>query len=207
MTPYPSYNPNNASAPLSDLVATAVAAATSHTGTILGAVGVGLVAIGGAVYAINYLRKGGSVSGLIEKVKSEQATIQKVVKELPISDSLKQNLQNPSALVNNAISTLPLSSDQKSKLQSLVPTNLEELQNDLEHPDQLKQQVISMATSEAVSVLPTELQSVAAPIVTQAVADVASGTPISQVVSNVESTMVQISHAQLAALLANQTKN
>ena len=152
MTAYPSYNPNNSS----DLLGSVLSIAPSGTATILGAVAVGVVGVGGLAYAANYLRKGGTVSGLIAKAKSEQGAFNNLVQELPIDSKLKQELQNPEAVlqsklqstVQKEVDKLPISSAQKAQIQSLVPTNIEQLQQDIQNPEQLKQQAVSIAMNQ-----------------------------------------------------------
>jgi hypothetical protein len=59
MTAYPSYNPNNSSG--LDMLSGLIGQAPSSVATILGAVAVGIAGVGALGFAVNYLRKGGSI--------------------------------------------------------------------------------------------------------------------------------------------------
>lgn len=114
-----------------------VAAATdstvpmSPTATILGAVAVGAIAIAGLAYAIHYFRNGGTVSGLVDKIKENKETLTKVANILPISDADKAKMQavinDPGSVTqvveqykDRAIASLPISESQKTQLTSVV---------------------------------------------------------------------------------------
>jgi len=155
MTAYPSYDPTNGTSLLSNILSVA----PSGTATILGAVAVGVVGLGAVAFAVNYLRKGGSISGLIGIAKANQGKLQGLVKDLPISDEMKEKLANPeSALPPEAqkalaiataaaanpqtlVDHLPVSESIKSQINTFVPTTTEGLINAIQNPDELKAQI------------------------------------------------------------------
>lgn len=147
VTGWPTPSPVNVSATSSPLfmvtayptntTGAVVAAATdstapmSPTATILGAVAVGAIAIAGLAYAIHYFRSGGTVSGLVNKIKENKETLTKVANILPISDADKAKMQavinDPGSVTqvveqytDRAIASLPISESQKTQLTSVV---------------------------------------------------------------------------------------
>jgi hypothetical protein len=155
MTAYPSYDPTNGTS----LLANILSVAPSGTATILGAVAVGVVGLGAVAFAINYLRKGGSISGLIGIAKANQGKLQGLVKDLPISDEMKEKLANPekalppdaqkalaiataaAANPQTLVDHLPVSESIKSQINTFVPTTTEGLINAVQHPEELKAQI------------------------------------------------------------------
>jgi hypothetical protein len=155
MTAYPSYDPTNGTS----LLANILSVAPSGTATILGAVAVGVVGLGAAAFAINYLRKGGSISGLIGIAKANKGKFQGLVKDLPISDEMKEKLANPekalppeaqqaiaiataaAANPQTLVDHLPVSESIKSQINTFVPTTTEGLINAVQHPEELKAQI------------------------------------------------------------------
>ena len=114
----------------------------SQTATILGAVAVGVLGVALVVGAVIYFKKGGSVSGLVQKVKENKGLITKAASMLPLTEEQKAKVEaavnDPTALlpkeaqqvievVQNAkeyeakaISSLPISEAQKAQLTSVV---------------------------------------------------------------------------------------
>ena len=155
MTAYPSYDPTNGTS----LLANILSVAPSGTATILGAVAVGVVGLGAAAFAINYLRKGGSISGLIGLAKANKGKFQSLVKDLPISSEMKDKLTNPekalppdaqkalsiataaAANPQTLVDHLPVSESIKSQINTFVPTTTEGLINVVQHPEELKAQI------------------------------------------------------------------
>jgi len=218
MTPYPSYDPTNGTG--TGLLASIISVAPSGTATILGAVAVGIVGLGALAFAVNHFRKGGSISGLIGLAKANKGAFDKLVKDLPMDAKMKAALQDPKSLLNpeqramvekaeNAVkdpsqilNQLPVSDALKAQLQSYVPTSTEQMINAIQHPEELKEKVIAAAKDTAIAVakentpisLPPEVLAALLPSL------VAKAVPS----TGIESSTVQISTAELAALLANQ---
>jgi hypothetical protein len=141
MTAYPSYNPNNSSG--LDMLSGLIGQAPSSVATILGAVAVGIAGVGALGFAVNYLRKGGSVGGLLDIAKSKRGDLQKFMKEVPLPDSVRQKVdqanekaealthdpraqlalqavQNPNAALQQAVSSVGL----PPNLTQVLPPNL-----------------------------------------------------------------------------------
>jgi len=79
----------------------------SSTATILGAVAVGVIAIGGIAYAIQHFRKGGTVGGLVDKIKENKDKITSAVESVvPMTEEQKAKLH---AAVNDPTSLMPSS--------------------------------------------------------------------------------------------------
>ena len=127
--------PTNTTGAVVAAAATDSTAPMSPTATILGAVAVGAIAIAGLAYAIHYFRNGGTVSGLVNKIKENKETLTKVAGSvaniLPISDADKAKMQavinDPSSVTqvveqykDRAIASLPISESQKTQLTSVV---------------------------------------------------------------------------------------
>ena len=127
--------PTNTTGAVVAAAADSSSAPMSPTATILGAVAVGAIAIAGLAYAIHYFRNGGTVSGLVNKIKENKETLTKVAGSvaniLPISDADKAKMQavinDPSSVTqvveqykDRAIASLPISESQKTQLTSVV---------------------------------------------------------------------------------------
>jgi len=114
----------------------------SPTATILGGVAVGVLGIALVAGAVMYFKKGGSVSGLVQKVKENKGLITKAASMLPLTDEQKAKVEaavnDPTALLPkeaqqaievvqhakeyeaNVISSLPISEAQKAQLTTAV---------------------------------------------------------------------------------------
>ena len=219
MTPYPSYDPTNGTG--TGLLASIISVAPSGTATILGSVAVGIVGLGALAFAVNHFRKGGSISGLIGLAKANKGTFDKLVKDLPMDAKMKAALQDPKSLLNaeqralaekaekvvqdpsQIVNQLPVSDALKAQLHSYVPTSTEQMINAIQHPEELKEKAIAAAKDTAIAVakentpisLPPEVLAALLPSL------VAKAAPSP---TSIESSTVQISTAELAALLANQ---
>jgi hypothetical protein len=119
ITAWPTPSPVNVSAPSTPLyyytaypsvgsnvtgpVASAAAESSSSTATILGSVALGVVALGAIGGAVAYFRGGGTLGGLIGKVKEHKGDLAKFANALPISAEQKAKLtgaiEDPSSLV------------------------------------------------------------------------------------------------------------
>jgi uncharacterized membrane protein len=135
ITAWPTVSPVNVSA----IAAAAAASASSPTATILGAVAVGVLGIALIAGAVIYLRNGGTVAGLAEKVKANKGLITKAASMLPLTDEQKAKVEaavnDPTSLLpeqaqqaiemvkdcdQKAIAALPISDAQKAQLTSAV---------------------------------------------------------------------------------------
>jgi hypothetical protein len=139
MTAYPT-NASGGGAGGPSLLENLGVAPGSSTATILGGVAVGAIAIAGVAYAIHYFRNGGTVKGLVEKVKANKDKIAGAIETVvPMTEEQKAKLHSvvndPTSLlpasaqqvVKNAeqyktqvINSLPISEAQKSQLTSVV---------------------------------------------------------------------------------------
>jgi len=101
-TAYPSVGSNATGSGLLGL-ASSLSGSGSSTAVILGSVALGLVGLGAVAGAVVYFRKGGSVGGFLNKVKSNQGAITQFANALPISDAEKAKLTgaiaDPSSLL------------------------------------------------------------------------------------------------------------
>jgi hypothetical protein len=141
MTAYPSYNPNNNSG--LDMLAGLIGQAPSSVATILGGVAVGIAGLGALGFAINYLRKGGSIKGLFDIAKSNAGAAKNFLDKAPLPDSLRekvkqaeaaaadpraqaalQAVQDPHAAVQQAISSAGLPSSLTTTLTQVLPPSL-----------------------------------------------------------------------------------
>ena len=106
----------------------------SSTATILGGVAVGAIAIAGVAYAVYYFRNGGSVSGLVNKIKENKDKIAEVVeKVVPMTEEQKTKFH---AAVNDPT--------------SLMPTSVQRVVEVAKNAEQYKQKAIaSLPISEA----------------------------------------------------------
>lgn len=104
VTGFPTPSPVNVSAAAAD----SAAPASSSTATILGAVAVGVLGIVLIAGAIIYFRNGGTLGGLVNKIKENKETIEKiagnVTSALPISDEQKKAITGALA---DPLSVLP----------------------------------------------------------------------------------------------------
>jgi hypothetical protein len=116
MTAYPSYNPNNSSG--LGLLEGVLASAPSSVATILGGVAVGIAGIGAVGFAANYLRKGGSLSGLLQMAKSKEGELKAM---LPPSMQAKIEQAKADPRLQTALQI----AEDPSKAAQLLPPNLQ----------------------------------------------------------------------------------
>ena len=131
MTAYPTNSSGAAAGGGTTLLENLGVAPGSSTATILGGVAVGAIAIAGVAYAVYYFRNGGTVSGLVNKIK-----------------------ENKDKIAGAIETVVPMTEEQKSKLHAAVndPTSLmpESVKRVVQNASQYKQQVIaSLPISEA----------------------------------------------------------
>lgn len=221
MTPYPSYDPTNGTG--TGILGSILSVAPAGTATILGSVAVGIAGLGALAFAANYFRKGGSISGLIGMAKANQGAFQNLVKDLPIDAKMKAALQDPKSLLNpeqramaekaeaaiqdpkQVLNQLPVSDAVKAQLQSYVPTSTEQMIHAIQHPEELKEKVISAAKDTAIMVAKDTAPNSLPPSVLAALIPYLLANKAAEGNTVHEPATVQITQEQLAALLANQT--
>lgn len=148
MTAYPSYNPNNASGLLGGLLANA----PSSVATILGGVAVGIAGIGAIGFAVNYLKKGGSLKGLLQIAKSKEAEMTAM-----LPPSMKAKVEQAKA--DPRLQTALQVAEDPNKALALLPPSVQQLAHAL--PPQLTQvlppQLTSVLPPQLSQVLPAQL--------------------------------------------------
>jgi hypothetical protein len=218
MTAYPSYDPTNGTG--TGILGTILSVAPPGTATILGSVAVGVVGLGAIAFAVNHFRKGGSVSELIGMAKANKGAFDKLVKDLPMDPKMKAALQDPKSLLppeqramaekaeaaikdpSQALNQLPVSDALKAQLSSYVPTSTEQMINAIQHPEELKEKALAAAKDTIVSVAKENTASLSPELLAALLPSLlAKAAPTT---SGIESSTVQISAAELAALIANQ---
>jgi hypothetical protein len=100
-TAYPSVGSNATGGLLG--FASSMMSSGSSTATIVGSVALGIVGLGAIAGVIAYLRKGGTIGGLINKVKENKENIAKFANALPISEAdkakLNKAIDDPSSIL------------------------------------------------------------------------------------------------------------
>ena len=141
ITAYPSVSPNGTGGDLAAMVARLVPP-ESPTAKILGGVAVGIAGIAVMAFVVNHFRKGGNVSGLVSKIKSQKGAIAQAANMLPMNEAQKAKLNaaidNPESILppeahqaiavaknanvykQQAINALPISEAQKDSLSNSV---------------------------------------------------------------------------------------
>jgi uncharacterized membrane protein len=106
-TAYPSVGSNATGGLLG--FATSMMSSGSSTATIVGSVALGIVGLGAIAGAVVYLRKGGTIGGLINKVKENKENISKFANALPISEAdkakLNKAIDDPSSILPSEAQT------------------------------------------------------------------------------------------------------
>jgi hypothetical protein len=139
ITAWPTVSPVNVSAGGGSLAEALGITPGSQTATILGAVAVGVLGVALVAGAVVYFKKGGSVSGLVQKVKENKGLITKAANMLPLTEEQKakvdaavndptsllpeqaqQIIQHAKELPAQAIASLPISEEQKTLLTTIV---------------------------------------------------------------------------------------
>jgi hypothetical protein len=100
-TAYPSVGSNATGGLLG--FASSMMSSGSSTATIVGSVALGIVGLGAIIGVVAYLRKGGTIGGLINKVKENKENIAKFANALPISEAdkakLNKAIDDPSSIL------------------------------------------------------------------------------------------------------------
>jgi hypothetical protein len=220
MTAYPSYDPTNGTG--TNLLASVLSVVPSNTATILGSVAVGIAGLGALAFAINHFRKGGSVSGLIGMAKANKGAFDNLIKDLPMDAKMKAALQDPKSLLSpeqramaekaeaaiqdpsQVLNQLPVSDAVKAQLQSYVPTSTEQMIHAIQHPEELKNKVITAVKDTAITVAKENVPMTLSPELLKALIPSLLAQKATDENTVHESATVQITQEQLAALLANQ---
>jgi hypothetical protein len=106
MTAYPT-NASGAAGGGGTLLESLGVAPGSSTATILGGVAVGAIALAGVAYAVYHFRKGGTVGGLVDKIKENKDKITGALESvIPMTEEQKAKLH---AAVNDPTSLMPSS--------------------------------------------------------------------------------------------------
>lgn len=150
----------------------------SSTATILGGVAVGAIAIAGVAYAVYYFRNGGSVSGLVNKIKENKDKIagaietvvpmteeQKAKLHAAVNDpsslmpeSVKRVVQNASQYKEQVISSLPISEAQKAQLTTAVNSIQEKVvKRVIVSPERVSAPVVEIAENTPIHIELTSL--------------------------------------------------
>ena len=175
MTAYPTNSSGAAAGGGGSMLENLGVAPGSSTATILGAVAVGVIAIAGIAYAIQHFRKGGTMSGLVDKIKENKDKITSAVE-----------------------SVVPMTEEQKAKLHAAVndPMSLapESVQRVVKNAEQYKQQVItSLPISDAQKAqLTSAVNSVQEKVVKRAMHSPVASPVASPSLVSVEETPIQL---------------
>jgi len=106
-TAYPSVGSNVTGGLLG--FASSIMSSGSSTATIVGSVALGIVGLGAIAGVVVYLRKGGTIGGLINKVKENKENISKFANALPISEAdkakLNKAIDDPSSILPSEAQT------------------------------------------------------------------------------------------------------
>ena len=168
----------------------------SPTATILGGVAVGAIALAGVAYAVYHFRNGGTVSGLVNKVKENKDKIAAAVESvIPMTEEQKAKLHaavnDPTALMpssvqrvvevaknaeqykQQAIASLPISEAQKAQLTSAVNSVQEKVVKRVTSPERVPAPVVEIADNTPIQITLTRfdtaephIEVVHAPVVT-----------------------------------------
>ena len=134
MTAYPTNSSGAAAGGGGSLLENMGVAPGSSTATILGGVAVGAIALAGVAYAVYHFRKGGTVGGLVDKIKENKDKITGAIESVvPMTDEQKAKLH---AAVNDPT--------------SLMPTSVQRVVEVVKNAEQYKEKAIaSLPISEA----------------------------------------------------------
>ena len=158
-TPYPSVGSNETG--LLDLAAS-LTSSSSSTSIIIGSVALGIVGLAAVGGAVAYFRGGGSMSGFLNKVKSQQGALTKFADALPISAEQKAKLKgavaDPTSLIPEA--QRAQLEQAKAKLEGLkgqVEAKVEELKGQALQAQESILHVLPPSVAEAVRAKEAEL--------------------------------------------------
>jgi len=172
MTAYPTNSSGAAGGGGGSLLESLGVAPGSSTATILGGVAVGAIALAGVAYAVYHFRKGGTVGGLVDKIKENKDKITGALESvIPMTEEQKAKLHaavnDPTSLMpssvqrvvknaeqykEKAIASLPISDAQKAQLTTAVNSVQEKVITRVLHSP-----VISVVDSESVEDAPIQL--------------------------------------------------
>jgi hypothetical protein len=133
----------------------------SSTATILGGVAVGAIALAGVAYAVYHFRKGGTVGGLVDKIKENKDKITGAIESVvPMTDEQKAKLH---AAVNDPTSIMPTSVQRVVEVVKNAEQYKEKAIASLPISDAQKQQLTTAVNSVQEKVVKRVMQS---PVVT-----------------------------------------
>jgi len=172
----------------------------SPTATILGGGAVGVLGIALIAGAVVYFKKGGSVSGLIEKVKENKGLITKAASMLPLTEEQKAKLDtavnDPTALLpkeaqqaieviqhakeyqTQAISLLPISDTQKAQVTSAITSVENKIVKKIAETPSGVQVTKLLKATDLMPVTPTPTVIVATPSAVSVASDTVASPPI-----------------------------
>jgi hypothetical protein len=104
------------------MLAGLIGQAPSSVATILGGVAVGIAGLGALGFAVNYLRKGGSIKGLVDIAKSNADAAKQFLDKAPLPDSLREKVKQAEAAAADPRAQLALQAvqDPHTALQQAV---------------------------------------------------------------------------------------
>jgi hypothetical protein len=154
MTAYPTNDPTNGT-----LLGTGNVQG-GNTATILGGVAVAGVAAGGLAYIVKHFKSGGSLKSLFASALKHRSKLDGVIKNLPVSDSMKSKMMNPESLLPNSAKGL-----------LKIIKSPQELINDLPVPDELKAHLKRTVTNEGMGDKITKMMTESSSTVTDTVSE------------------------------------
>jgi len=205
MTAYPSHNPNNESGLLGGLLASA----PSSVATILGGVAVGIAGLGAIGFAVNYLKKGGTLKGLLQIAKSKQGEMKAM---LPPSLKAKVDQVEADPRFQTALQVAEDPTKAVQTLTSALPPSVQQLAHAV--PPQLAQVLLPQLTSgvppQLSQILPAQLTHhpaysdapfEASPTLHQVVTAVSNSAPVAEPLAPQMATL-EVSAEQVEAIQA-----
>ena len=183
-TAYPSVGSNSTGGGLLGF-ATSMISSGSTTSVIIGSVALGIVGIGAAVWAVQYFRNGGTVGGLINKIKAEKENISKFTNALPISSANKALLSDPSSLIpDQAHAALDRAQSLRSQALHSLPPELSSMVNAKEQSirSMIQQKRDSLLSFAPIAVSPSAVE-VSVPEATEAATESIAATAATVAVS------------------------
>jgi hypothetical protein len=118
-----------------------------------------------------------------------------------MAEKAEKAVQDPSQVLKD----LPVSDALKAQLQSYVPTSTEQMINAIQHPEELKEKVVAAAKETVITVAKENVPMTLSPEILKALIPTLLAQKASENNTIHEPATVQITQEQLAALLANQT--
>jgi hypothetical protein len=195
-TAYPSVGSNSSNGLLG--FASSMMSSGSTTSMIIGGVALSVVGVGAIAWVVHYFRNGGTIGGLISKVRSEQGNIAKFAGALPISAEAKARLTgaiaDPSSVIPpQAQAALEQMNEKKQALLESLPPQLSAMV-------EAKEAQVRQKGAEMLSFAPVSLNSLA-PLTSLAPSSVSSSEVI-EVAAEVATTVTPADVEAFQAFLA-----